>query len=285
MSEKPILFKAEMVRTLLAGGKTQTRRIVTPQPQRDGRWWLIRNTRPMRLPGGHEVASEVKTNDRAYVRAVLALNFARYAVGDHLWVREGWRCTGGGDWKGILYRADGPDSPMSHCGVNDGRARTIAPTDWPQWDRLVYQTDTSCDWRPSIFMPKWAARLWLDVTEVRCQRLQEIKHGDIQAEGITCPGDCLGGCFERFNALWDSINAPPKRKKRHPYTGLRHDCYVSYPWSAGRETRQYKGLPWYVIGDPWVFAYGLKVLKGKRDGDADTVDAAHVESGSGLYEG
>lgn len=114
-----------------------------------------------------------------------------YEVGMRLWVRETWYCDTAGDKGRCIYRADVDSEAIAepHC------------------------------WRPSIFMPRWASRITLEVTGVRAERLQNITEGDARAEGIT-DGGCLNcgnhepcGCGnpipdarDAFIWLWDSIN-------------------------------------------------------------------------------
>lgn len=132
-------------------------------------------------------------------------------VGDKLWVRESWRCTGGGSLRNIIYRAEG-DSAMSFCGIDDGRSGIlhVPESHWAEWDRLVYKTNKSCNWRSPIHMYKWVARLWLEVTGVRVERVQDITHGDMRREGIEgtpCGPGLQDYSYEKeFAELWDSIN-------------------------------------------------------------------------------
>jgi hypothetical protein len=113
--------------------------------------------------------------------------------GDELWVRETWQNTGPeiSEYPGAVYRATDPD----------------------------WETMTGWTWRPSIHMPRWAARLFLTVKAVRVERLQDISEGDAEAEGaepgcLTCGENCLyrGGCGncrpcyrDSFVYLWQSI--------------------------------------------------------------------------------
>ena len=171
---------------------------------------------------------------------------APYQVGDRLWVREGLMTN---------HNETAVDVGLASYRRDGELVEPYLP--W-RWARGTLSP---------IHMPKEAARIWLEVTAVRCQRVQEISAADVLAEGVSQKAiddwkewlhrdDCPG---HAFGLLWDSINAPTKRKKRHPGTGQRHDCYVSYPWAAGScETVTHKGLPWYVIGNPWVFAYTVK---------------------------
>ena len=186
MADRPIIFSAPMVRALLDGRKTQTRRVLKPQPEPLGRF--------VGFSGSAETA-------RCKVR---------YAPGDRLWVREAFitgydiddkygRPTGD---KRVWYRAT--DSNLT----------------WFDPD-----TETTLDnppWRPSIHMPRWASRITLTVTDVRVQRLQEISEADAVAEGIE--GDDYGAwlCYasepkgqthwadprESCRTLWDSIHGP-----------------------------------------------------------------------------
>lgn len=144
MTIRPILFSAPMVRALLDGRKTQTRRIPTwlrgkgpiselGPSSTQGFDWHFRD-KNMRW---HDVS-----NDR--LRELLP-----YDVGDSLWVRESWAATD-----------DGPAFMADHCG-----------------------DPTGLGWKPSIFMPRRASRLTLRVTDVRIQRLQEISAADALAEG------------------------------------------------------------------------------------------------------
>lgn len=180
----PILFSAPMIRALLEGRKTQTRRIVKPQPfapvhqncvtNEWGQCWYDRDGatgeplrevwKPLRSPYGK--------------------------LGDLLWVREAFRpftCT---------------LSPGCMIEYNATRS-----------DR------SDIKWRPSIHMPRWASRLTLELTEVRVQRLQEISEADAVAEGLIAetapnghityqiPGElCAQTPVRAYRLLWESIN-------------------------------------------------------------------------------
>lgn len=179
MKELPILFKGEMVRAILDGRKTQTRRIIVPQPTIlnppiDGYYHIKWRKQKLAFDGD-------------------LIPYAPYRVGDRLYVRESWdfRPMSGECAANriviIGYRADGATKAVS---VPEGYNPTIRP-----------------GWRPNRYMPKWAARIWLVVTAVRTERVQDISDEDITAEGIPDHG-IRGGALhkEAFEALWDSIN-------------------------------------------------------------------------------
>lgn len=192
MKERPILFSGEMVRAILDGRKTQTRRVVKPQP---------------RVIHALYCDASCETN----------LNFGKYGrihckfgmKGDQLWVKETFGiCSGIEPAKPkfghkIYYRStmnakDG--SPAQEKGIAKG---------WPV-DK----------WRPSIFMPRFASRITLEIVSVRVERLQEISEEDAKAEGITIPecvglSVCAGGCnycevkaspIQHYRKLWEKIN-------------------------------------------------------------------------------
>lgn len=148
MKEKPILFSTEMVKAILEGRKTQTRRMCKPQPYSD----LDERLDP--------VAKGILLE---------SLRTIRYKIGQILWVRETWAKTGDNfhdDWPGhgdFYYRANDPFSEMEPNSPTKGIFR----------------------WRPSIFMPREACRIFLEVADVRIERLQEITEEDAKAEGIT----------------------------------------------------------------------------------------------------
>lgn len=190
MTDRPIIFSAPMVRALLDGRKTQTRRIVKPQPAANARY-----------TGIHFASDEPdcwffnSPSGPCKVREA-------YAPGDRLWVRENWAKV-----------------PASAYRMSDGVVQTQSPTDAHMaaiyaagWDRSIPK------WKPSIHMPRWASRLTLVVTDVRVQRVQEISEEDAEAEGVfrhvaehsldKVYRDERGGTAIRyFSELWDNLNA------------------------------------------------------------------------------
>lgn len=182
MRELPIIFSTPMVRAILAGRKTQTRRVIKPQPMEKER---------VSIPDHGKGYFIDRPSGRMRV-----LSRAPYQVGDKLWCRETW-CIG-----------DGMNP------YNDSTKPTFK-ADWPDVEHRR--------WRPSIFMPKKYARIWLEVTGVRAEMLQDISADDCGAEGLASwmPESNLRATFQR---LWDSING----KK--------------YPWDS----------------NPWVFIYEFR---------------------------
>lgn len=148
--ERPLLFSGEMVRALLAGRKTQTRRVVKEQPRRGN---ALRPILAADESFGDCAQEFGEYSPRAHLMRRLYCPYGE--ARDRLWVRETFR-QGDGSMS-VHYAAD-PDE------VSGG------------------------PWRPSIFMPRWASRITLEVTEVRVQRLQDISEEDAQAEGITFDG-------------------------------------------------------------------------------------------------
>lgn len=186
MKERPILFSAPMVRAILSGQKTQTRRAVKPQPYIDtmGNFcWNGGNFgQGFDGPLVQAIASPIPSSKTGRVLCPYG------KPGDRLWVRETFqRFSDDGE---IMYRAD----PASLQAMNE----------------LKYDECQEARWRPSIHMPRWASRILLEVVSVRVERLQEISKEDLAAEGIQelIDGgiDHDGTPLDTYCTLWESIN-------------------------------------------------------------------------------
>ncbi|MDJ0631063.1 MAG: hypothetical protein QNJ44_22590 [Rhodobacter sp.] len=242
MTDRPILFSGPMVRAILNGQKTQTRRvqkrpswaapIVDAEQDADGIWGL---------PAKNGCWSALPIPQ----------------IGDRLWVQETWADV---NWEGapaIAFRADESlrdlmDEPefLDHDKSFNYDDRRLAygkhGLGFACWSSdLLNGIEGS--WRSARFMPRWVSRLTLTVTDVRVQRLQEIGGEDCIAEGVDC-STCAAswsvgrsacnqrGCFEirqNFRTLWDSLNAK-------------------------------RGFGWDL--NPWVAAYSFTVERRNIDG-------------------
>ena len=227
MGEKPILFNTQMVRAILNGSKTQTRRLIkrrydnTVLEMKTDKY----GTRLIEIQKDEEGLTFGKHEDgstwrklRAYIEPKPA-----YKLGDVLYVRETWKqATGGTAGPGLfdtfLYKAD---EPQDTTGLMvEGR------------------------WHPSIHMPKEAARIWLRVTNVRLQRLQDITSEDVDAEGCkewaysAATGELLPSAPTWFEILWDETVSEKDKKE--------------YGWDA----------------NPWVWAYTFERIDNPREAKA-----------------
>lgn len=236
MKELPILFQGEMIRAIWERRKSQTRRVIPNQQFSFGK---IKVDLQMMSP-----------NDFRLAKPWLKCPYGE--PGDRLWVRETWM----------------PDPPIDGwdgCYQWDGCGRPIdgIPIQYQNPEYVIYRADPKWMnepllWVPSIFMKRWAARLILENTGVREQRVQEISREDCMAEGIrpSVDGNARDwrpdedGAHRTYRQLWDSINAKPKPILVRGVI----DHYVSYPWDEIREVREYRGKPWFVFGNPWVRA-------------------------------
>lgn len=183
MKERPILFSAPMVRAILAGTKTQTRRVVK-----------------FNIAGNAALGRKSWHIDDP--NAVLACPYGQ--PGDQLWVRETFA-----EW---IDRELFTGRPLSVIAYRAGRQWRRRPEGTPpslpidQWE-LFWDDDykpQNLPWRPSIFMPRARSRITLEVTEVRVQRLQDITAKDAWAEGIAHSPDV--NPVHEFQDLWGSIN-------------------------------------------------------------------------------
>jgi len=196
MADRPILFSAPMVRAILAGTKTQTRRVLKPQPFIDGVGNFCATGKSGKVWNwGQHIDGTPCTR-----------NFAAkhlFRVGDRLWVREAWRlpdCVDDHTPSGFVARLVEGGMPGPNGLVRfeaDGRdAWCDAYPDLPL-GRL----------RPGMHLPRMLTRLTLTVTEVRVQQLQGISRGDAMEEGCPFPNMAKGPDPRNWYAdLWNSIN-------------------------------------------------------------------------------
>jgi hypothetical protein len=179
MKERPILMSAPMVRALLSGTKTQTRRAVKPSPF--GVWPMTTNVRSNFVG---VVKAEDGPRDHCW-------NCPYGNAGDLLWVRETFAEVGNVDPPWVLYRANGYDNECR-------RHRFDNPP-----------PESEQKWRPAIFMPRALSRLTLRITKVRVHRLVDISEEDACAEGWpNLPGAPLRDAYPIgwYANLWDDIN-------------------------------------------------------------------------------
>lgn len=173
---RPIIFSAPMIVALLGGRKTMTRRVINPQPGAG----VCRSSFSSRgLEDGHGKLIKMS-----------------YAPGISLWVRETWRTPFVPDIGGRPVPAANLDREMTVIEyAADGNHSLNAKT------------------RPSIFMPRWASRLTLEVTGIKIERVQDISCADAISEGIgkrdnSQTIDCdTPNPRQEFSRLWDSINS------------------------------------------------------------------------------
>jgi hypothetical protein len=195
MSERPIIFSGPMVRAILAGTKTQTRRVIKPPLKHPG--WTGFSYYP-----GSAIAIE---NGPDYPDTKSDERRCPYGkAGDTLWVRETW------GYRGQFYDIDAPAA---------GPLVFRADGDPPYMHGDV--------WRPSIHLRRRDARLLLRVTAVRVERLQDISEADAEAEGVEprVGVGLIARYRQSYGVLWDSINA-----KRSNHQARWDASWSSNPW-------------------------------------------------------
>lgn len=245
MKERQVLFNAEMIRAILCGKKTQTRRVVRAEYPpahfsdiyQDGGdfWWWSRS-----MSGAGAEQQDLAMIPRCPYGQ----------PGDQLWVRETWKV---GAWRddgriAIDYKASPEIVHTPWCVPPDSHvwhAQKIIAQSWKDchsalddgfegieegtYGRLVWDPGNSpCRWRPSIHMPRWASRLTLEIADVRVERLQDISEADARAEGVGIApayapaGDLVfdgsnGRYAESFMSVWDSIAKPGEKWADNPW--------------------------------------------------------------------
>ncbi len=265
--EYPIIFSTPMIQAILSGRKSQTRRIIKPQPK-GATYWTYHQSTPLKgafYPNTHDAEPKL-------------LKCPYGQVGDRLWVRETWTTRQGLD----KTKPSDIDSRQSIAYIADNEA--------PYLGKI----------RPSIHMPRWASRINLEITDIRVERVQEMPAEDILKEGVELPDSGINCdissppdayenwskgkreewikgqaratyfarcadvqiCFEAFEKLWDSINAKWKRVWNKE---LKIYEFWQFPWSketakpvpkTTKHPERYHGCP-----NPWHWGISFRMTE------------------------
>jgi hypothetical protein len=219
MKERPILFSAPMVRAILEGRKTQTRRIVKRQPPLAFEWNRVR-----RVGQWFHIEADYNQKEQRNEPVMFTVDSPHGIEGDRLWVKETFTRV----HPGMLQSLDpDPDSPQGEtvfrADANGGYVGAMI-------DRAK--------WRPSIFMPRKLSRITLEITNVRVERLQDISEEDAWAEG------CRRG-EPTENGGWFPADEPGPRGSTSGWDCAR-DWYADL-WDLLNGDKQ----PW--DSNPWVW--------------------------------
>ena len=260
VAEWPLLFKPEMVRATIEGRKTKTRRVATTRntlfdggdwagaawprnmAMNDLDWqnaWVDEGPPPAGNPGPYLKAHYPAegTHHRIY---------PKYQVGDNIWIRETWRFA---DWTEdglpyIEYAADNARHLVRHPSAEWGEKLADI------WAELSAPENYNIDmraadrkWRPSIYMPRDACRLVMEITDIQIERIQDITNDDAIAEGIPVDennhairaNDTVnwGSAKGAFAELWDDINA----KRGYGWKQNNWVIVITYRRDFGRQVK------------------------------------------------
>lgn len=228
MIERGIIFNGEMVRAILDGRKTQTRR-------------------PVKFPvhdknlgcelAGNELAGELSAGNY--------LNSAFGKPDDRIWVRETWGVVSHELDEDARIQPWTPDRPATAIhempfgnGYYSGHAIYAADGDFTWGDDDGYEDSRSC-WKPSIHMPKAASRILLEITDVRMERLNAISERDAQAEGVA---KLRGGFWQHYQPGWTQHQL----SARGSFVTLWKSIYGKESWNS----------------NPWVWVIEFKRVEG-----------------------
>ena len=192
MRERPILFSGPMVRAILEGRKTQTRRVC--RDQTPVKYWHGESL-PMIPDGKEKYTGWVK--DVKNVAIGIPSKCPYGAPGDRLWVRETWKAEEN------IYESRPCIAVYFKASPDTGKVVLFEEDILPSLSSIN-------KWKPSIHMFRWASRIDLEITAIRVERVQDISKTDCEAEGLKL---LQGGILSEFAVLWDSINA----KRGYPW--------------------------------------------------------------------
>ncbi len=236
ITERGMIFNAEMVRALLDDRKTQTRRIMKPQPEpcpRGGHWWPSNVFKTML-----HVEEEMQNGKGGWGGLVGdACPFGD--VGDRIWVREAYRFPASLD--------DVSPTGVGEMAVATGYRKPWAPTfyeftgtfsdGWKGFETSPKVSDAG-KLRPSIHMPRWASRILLEITDVRVERLNAINEHDAQAEGVA---KLRGGFWKHYQPGWTQHQL----SARGSFVTLWKSIYGDESWNS----------------NPWVWVIKFKRIE------------------------
>ena len=247
MKERGMIFNGEMVRAILDGRKTQTRRIMKLQPKpsksRPGDFWF----------SSKKLESMVHVSDLAPGNSPIAdyhLFIQEHccpfgAVGDRIWVRETWGVVSHELDEDGRIRPWTPDRPATVIhempfgnGYYSGHAIYAADGDFTWGDDDGYEDGRSC-WKPSIHMPRAASRILLEITDVRVERLNAISEEDARAEGVA---KLRGGFWKHYQPGWTQHQL----SARGSFVTLWKSIYGDESWNS----------------NPWVWVIEFKRVEG-----------------------
>ncbi|MGQ6288764.1 hypothetical protein ACUNF7_09000 [Serratia sp. IR-2025] len=229
MKERPVIFNGEMVRAILDGRKTQTRRIVNRSADIESISthldWVHSGAYGKCRPSDKEYANKAESLKSSGLHAFRDANGRLFGLhcpfgytGDRLWVRETFAILGNEDgcpidWDGNLIKGD-----EKHAARIYKASCWQEPGNYGLWSIPDRDTQYEGNWRPSIHMPRWASRMTLEITAVRVERLNDISQEDAQAEGMELTGwipsysnpdnagfDETFTPYDNFAMLWQSI--------------------------------------------------------------------------------
>jgi hypothetical protein len=249
MKERPILFSGPMVREILAGRKTQTRRIVKGEFSQWEEGWSLNGADPR----------------------TLREDWCPYGQpGDLLWVRETWADVNSENGPSLLYRADGDMRCWEDFstvfdkdyGAGPSFSYETYPGEYVMWWGDLWAGEPDHHWRPSTHMPRWASRLTLEITDVRVQRLRDISEEDAESEGVNVacrapvPGPtpvnptCTECCKGKMSHIGSSMACPQGYGT----------CFSNWTWRGGFaylwDSTNRKRAPW--DSNPLVWAITFK---------------------------
>ncbi|EMT6385338.1 hypothetical protein WMR60_003936 [Providencia rettgeri] len=215
MKERGIIFNTEMVRAILDGRKTQTRRALTSKN-------YLKITKASGCGEFHPENLGDKDTQEFYCQ-----HSPFGQIGDRLWVRETYSLLGNEDacpidWNDNIVndKTEAARIYRASCVQKSGDYGLWSIPDEADWKPHTEEMKFEGSWTPSIHMPRWASRITLEITDVRVERLQEASDDDFKAEGYPLERELTGGstdAFCWFRHLWDSVSKP--------------DCnYESNPW-------------------------------------------------------
>ncbi|MBA1270858.1 MULTISPECIES: hypothetical protein [Pseudomonas] len=267
IKERPILFSAPMVRAILEGRKTVTRRALNAQALKNIGYGV-------QLGECHELPSEgpLHPNSIGYY-----IDFCPFGqLGDRLWVRETWQDVhpvqvidrysqlGRAGIPGppgvtyhTIYRADG-EYPKVHY-THEHPYRCIEPD--PNHGFLGAADSGWTGWTPSIHMPRWASRILLEITDVRVERLQDITEAQAKAEGCFFT-DYGQACFHGGRGIRDATECEYPASKHQQRPGWMWDKTNSYEQCLDSARHAFGNL-WNSVGgdwedNPWVWVVEFK---------------------------
>lgn len=229
MTERGMIFNGEMVRAILDGRKTQTRRIMKIQPEHSG----LGLRRVTDSKNGNDDGKYFWSSSDACGLKARSKSFTCPfgAVGDRIWVRE--------TFQGPLFDYEQMESYLEDSSkfekpefcqyAADGKP---APEYYDADDNLRH------GWRPSIHMPRWASRILLEITDVRVERLREISQADAEAEGV---GKLKKGFWKNYQPGWTEFQLTA----RGSFATLWKSIYGDESWYA----------------DPWVWVIEFKRIE------------------------